>query len=268
MFDNLNLLNCPEEFALNCKNYEVQCHKCKGNKTSKYLKYIPIDIYNNKEHPASVVQKSKLSSYSRQGRSNEKKLIDKSSLLNSTYASGMIGSDGDAFLELNHLKKVKVEIKSRFTSKTSISPTLKEYREAFNKNISIHLIYNKYLNKSFYFIDMKLFTVIWQSILLTNDIYKIEEYIHLLHSYKVNVINFYKRSTNPILKNSLHRTVHFSFIENINGSNYSLQTEISYDKTLNLIKNKVGSYVAMNQVTFKELIDFYQCSTKNIDIEI
>lgn len=170
MFDDIELTDCPEEYALNCKNYEIKCHECKANSSGKYLQYNPIDK-NINEHPYKPSNKKKgVASYSRKGRTAEKKMIRDIPYLVSNYASGMIGGDGDAHIDLPDLGRIRVEIKNRFTKHGNIYPSAKEYREAATQKIQVIIIQHHPQNKMYAYLDFKLWTTMWRRIIFDNNI--------------------------------------------------------------------------------------------------
>jgi hypothetical protein len=256
MFDELTLTNCPEKFALNCKNYEIGCHNCKGNSTSKYLLYRPINNSIN-NHPANIVQKSKVVSYASKGKSKEKKLIKDISFLKSTIASGMVAGDGDAYILLNRIGKLRVEVKCRFTSEINIKPTLKEFREGNTQKISIYLIHNVKQNKTYFYLTYFLFVQLWSTYIKESfeqrcnfSISKLEQIVfwvddcHSFTAYKNDFVYWFNVTNEFNFKNSKF------------GNTYYETDRLFF------IKNNAGLYVACTEKVFKNLIDLYQSLTK------
>ena len=160
------LTDCPLKFALNCKRYKTHCHKCKANKAGKYLKYLPIDK-SIIDHP--INNKQKINNYSRRGRVDEKKLIQKSQYLKGTIGSGSIGKDGDAYIHLEGFRPIHIEIKNRYKENIP-KPTSSEYKECKSQKIPIILINSIKANYSNVFINYKLFTNLWIRLLYCKDI--------------------------------------------------------------------------------------------------
>lgn len=258
MFEEIELKNCPENFYLNCKNFEVKCFECKGNSTSKYLYYTPInkDINN---HPANIVQKSKAVSYSRQGKDKEVKLIKSLSLFNSTIGSGCVNGDGDAYITISNFGRLRVEIKCRFTATSNFLPTLKEYEESKNQNIKIILIHLVKLNRTYFYLDFKVFVSIWKSFLEAIDVLSFYEKKDL---YKNTVINEY--IFNRLLGKKPYTHI-FKIVNELDFKKSKFGIIYYDDLTLFIIKNKVNTFVAMNEFTFNELISLYEYTIKNIN---
>jgi hypothetical protein len=258
MFDKLTLTNCPEKFALNCKNYEINCHTCKGNSTSKYLLYKPIDNSID-NHPANIVQKSKVVSYASKGKSKERKLIKAIPFLNNTVASGAVAGDGDAYIILNNIGKLRVEIKCRFTSKTNIGPTLKEFREGGTQKIVVYLIHNVKQNKTYFYLTYFLFVQIW-------SVYIKQSFKHHCNFtdpptkekmlYSNNACNCFR----PYKNSSLYW---FNIVsEFVKFKNLGLGNSYYETDKLFILKNKAGVYVGCTEEVFTNLIDLYQSLTK------
>ena len=141
MFDDLNLTNCPDKFALNCKRYDIKCHECKANDKGKHLLYLPINK-SIKDHPAKNEPKKKIVSYSRKGKAQEQKTINKSEVLERTIGSGSYVGDGDAYIPLLDIGRVRVEHKTRYNNKNLFNPTSTELKEGLNQNIKVWYIVN------------------------------------------------------------------------------------------------------------------------------
>ena len=139
MFDNLELENCPDKFALNCKRYDIKCHECLANNKGKHLLYLPINK-SIKDHPAKNKPKKSKTNYSRKGKAQEQKTIDNSDLLKRTIGSGSYVGDGDAYISLGSLNKVRVEHKTRFNNKNLFNPTSNELKEGFTQDIKVWYI--------------------------------------------------------------------------------------------------------------------------------
>lgn len=246
LFDEIKLGNCPDKFAFNCKNYEIKCHECKGNKTSKYLLYKPIN-HTITNHPAGIVQKTKVQSYSSKGKAKEKFLVNSLPMINSTRASGIIAGDGDAFIILNNIGKLRIEIKSKFTTGSCIKPTIKEFKEGITQNISIYLIHNNIQKRNYFYIKYTVFIIIFKTF--------IEK------AYKFNFYNLDRTSVEIIpFKHSL--TTFFNIKDEFHIDNKKLGNKFYEISSLFILKNKVGIYIAMCESTFYDLIDLYQELTK------
>lgn len=258
MFEEVELKNCPERFYLNCKNFETKCFECKGNLTSKYLHYTPInkDINN---HPASIVQKSKAVSFSRQGKDKEIRLIKNLPLFKSTRGSGCVNGDGDASITISNFGKLKVEIKCRFTTSSNFLPSMKEYEEAKTQKIKLILIHLVKIKRTYFYLDFKIFVNMWKTFLSSIDI---------VSFYKRK--NLYLKETVPEyifdrLKSTKPYTHVFKLVDEFNFKKSKFGVTYYDELTLFIIKNKVGTYVAMNEYTFNELISLYEYAIKNIN---
>ncbi len=259
MFEDLELKNCPEQFALNCRNYQINCYKCKGNDTSAYLLYKPI---NNSIgiHPSINIQKSKVQSYSSKGRQKERLLVKNISRLKATVASGIVNGNGDAYISLNNIGKVQVEIKTRFTNINNIKPTLKEFREGLTQNIQLFVIHNHKRNKNYFYLDYILFVELWKTF--------------VLKSWRINTLPFLganwekELGLEPPSKifeftpyfNSM--TTWFNLVDEFKFKWSNFGNKFYETSRLFILKNKVGVYIAMNEDTFNDLIDLYQDLTK------
>lgn len=258
MFEEIELKNCSEKFYLNCKNFQVKCFECKGNLTSKYLHYTPInkDINN---HPANIVQKSKAISYSRKGKSKELKLIKFLPLFNSTRGSGCVNGDGDAYITISNFGKLQTEIKCRFTTTTNFLPTLKEYEEAKTQKIKIILIHLAKLNRTYFYLDFKIFVAIWKTFLSAYTILSFYKRKHLYIDDRIHEYIFDR------LISKKPYTHIFKIISELDFKNSKFGITYYDELTLFIIKNKVGTFVAMNEFTFNELISLYEYTIKNIN---
>jgi hypothetical protein len=160
------MLFCPEEFASNCRNCEVKCHLCSGNKQGRYkLLYSPVikqEGLRYKDHPvyidkakidkdlAKAKKLAKKSSpqaiYSAKGRKAERKNIQKlikdtpGIEVKHTARSGALYHDGDALIKLPDGSKISVEHKLRITRNNISGPTSKEWEESSD---SIFIIASK-----------------------------------------------------------------------------------------------------------------------------
>lgn len=257
MFDEIILKDCPEKFYLNCKNYETKCHDCKGNKTSKYLYYNPINksIIN---HPSSIVQKTKAVSYSRQGKSKEQKLINELPIFKSNRGSGCINGDGDANIVITNFGKLNTEIKCRFKETNNFLPTLQEFKESKTQNIKLILIHLVKPKRTYFYLDYKIFAKMWFTILGAHTINNI---------YKTNSIDNQYFSYSYII-NRLKGVKPYSHIFKIISDLYFKKSNFGvlyYDETtVFLLKNKTGIYASMNEFTFIELIALYEYTIKHI----
>jgi protein RecA len=145
---SIDLENCPEVYALNCKRYEVACHKCKANGKGKNMQYIAIDkSLDLEEHPAAkqtnkeIERQRTARAYSRKGRVKEGKLILGCDFLHRTMASGSVSKDGDAYMYIND-RQIRVEIKVRFKDRftSSFTPTKKELVEGLQQGVKMWII--------------------------------------------------------------------------------------------------------------------------------
>ena len=241
-FDDINLVNCPESFALNCKNYETLCSNCKANKTGPYLKYSPINK-SISNHPASIKQKSKSASFSRRGRQKEKNIINNNDFLTSTYASGSLAGDGDAFIELGS-HKIRVEIKTRFKDfDTRYTPTMKELKEGATQDIKIWYIGDESGFNKFCYIDANLFTSFLRYAFLHNDSTIVGTGPYLLKHLN-NSIAIYtkklllKRGTRPKIKMNLD--VYFYYVTNNLGT-YVLCSSSNFENLLTIIRSLINN---------------------------
>jgi len=249
MFNELDLENCPEKFAFNCKRYEIECHNCKANNNGKYLKYIPIDK-SIQNHPAGIKQKKKgVASYSRKGRSNELKIIKQKDYLNKTVASGSIAGDGDAKLILSLMNPVPVEIKTRYTDKGGQGPTRSEVVEGLNQNTQLWIIEHKINNCCYYYLIFDLFVNIQKTIFMSSNINCISTYTDTGYtSYRYTVHQFGDKAGK----------IYEHYIRDIKcKSMYNKKFKDSYNMKINLITNSLGQFVMMPEGVFDELYTLY-----------
>lgn len=254
MFDEIELTNCPEKYALNCKNYETKCHECKANSKGKYLQYRPI-INSINVHPCSIKKKKKGVSYSRKGRKEERKMIVDSNYLISNYISGALAGDGDAHINLTNIGKIRVEIKCRFTINGKKYPSAKEYRESKNQKVQIILVNKtKFLNEIFAYMNFKLFIKMWREILWHKNIKWVSSKYKFAEHYE-----FYK-----VRKKVPHYPIESSsFVlgeESKSPINIFKDPTIKYSRIIIYIRQE-GQYVMMHQDTLNKLIDLYEYLT-------
>lgn len=252
MFDDIELTNCPEEYALNCRNYEIKCHECKANSSGKYLQYNPINK-NINEHPSNKPTKKKgVASYSRKGRKAEKKMINDIPYLVSNYASGSIGGDGDAHINLTNFGRVRVEIKNRFTEGGNIYPSSKEYKESKTQNISIILIQQHYKSTMFAYVEFKLWIDIWRRITFDKDIIMKREEYSFGHIYKAYQMKGVTTGSSATCKSLFYG-------EELNcPMNLYKDPRMEFSRMVTLSN---GRHVMMHISTLSELIDLYNYVT-------
>ena len=147
MFSEINLKNCPEDFAYNCACYDTQCHNCLANGEGSKLYYQPISgnpSYSYKKHPAYLkpvkkvevkVRDDKAAFYNRKGRQIEKKVI-KSMGASSTMMSGATNGDGDGTIVIGGFKH-RISHKFRFSIRNCLGPTSSEWEEGIRQGIDI-----------------------------------------------------------------------------------------------------------------------------------
>lgn len=257
MFDEIVLKDCPEKFYLNCKNYETKCHNCKGNKTSKYLHYNPINksIIN---HPSSIVQKTKAVSYSRQGKAKEQKLISELTIFKNNRGSGSINGDGDANITISNFGRLNTEIKCRFKETNNFLPTLQEFKESKNQNIKLIFIHLVIPKKTYFYLDYKIFTKMWFAILGAPTINQ----LHRLNCKSDEFISYSYIITR--LKSEKPYSHLFKIVNDLDFKTSKFGILYYDESTIFLLKNKVGTYACMNEFTFKELIDLYEYTNTHI----
>jgi len=150
------MLFCPEEFASNCRNCEVKCHLCSGNKQGKYkLLYSPVikreglrykdhPVYIDKEKIEKDIAKAKRLAkrnspqaiYSAKGRKAERKNVERlihdvpGLEIKHTVRSGALYHDGDALIGLPDGSEISIEHKLRITRNNISGPTSKEWEES------------------------------------------------------------------------------------------------------------------------------------------
>lgn len=251
MFDEIELSNCPSVYALNCRHYQISCHKCKANNTGKYLQYTPInkDINN---HPTSIKQKSSPVSNSKKGRTFEKKMIKDIPYLLSTYASGSIGGDGDAYIDLINIGRVRVEIKNRLSESGNIYPTAKEYRESAAQNIDIILVRHVILRETYVYMTFKLFIKIWKTFIFHESI--------ICHNYTYKygeLYDFYKTGLIPYGESMPKYNYYLLEEKNSPINVFKNYYKFKYE-TIVIYRKSIGQYVMMHQDTLTELIELYK----------
>ena len=253
MFDDIELTNCPSEYALNCKNYEIKCHACKANNSGKYLQYKPInkDINN---HPASVKQKSRPVSYSRKGRAAEKKMINNIPYLKSTYASGSVGGDGDAYIDLYNIGRIRVEIKNRFTEGGYKYPSAKEYRESATQGVGIILIQHHVRQETYAYMTFKLFITIWRVLLFHPDIRNSDD------KYQWGYVTRFYEKCGTNLQDNVGKACFFLGEEKNSPTNIFKDDMMRYSRCV-VYRKPMGQYVMMHENTLTELIGLYKYVT-------
>ena len=252
MFDDVYLTDCPEDYAFNCKNYEIKCHECKANSTGKYLQYRPINKAFNK-HPCSLKKKSGATSYSRQGRRVEKSMTLKNPYLIPNYVSGALVGDGDCHMDLTNLPRIRVEIKCRFTAKGNIYPAAKEYREAKTQDISIIMVnQTQYLNTIYAYMNLKLFLTMWRTIICCEDVkWNSEDYLY------GDIYMFYKHTKDQY---NLEKVSFFLGEECNSPTNIFKDNMMRYSRMV-IYQNDFGQYVMMHSDTLSEFINLYNYVT-------
>lgn len=248
MFDNIKLKNCPDKFALNCKRYEIKCHECKANEKGKYLLYLPINK-SIKNHPANNKPKINKTSYSRKGKKDEQKTIDSSEVLQRTAASGSYVGDGDAFIPLGSLGKVRVEHKTRYNNKNLLGPTTKELKEGLNQNIKVWYIKDGTKSHSIkIFVNYNFFSDIIKTIFTSLEL-------------KVKVDNQSLNSFFIIPKGKYISPTLFSFeLTSINrglGLNKKDSKKINF-YTCVIARTSYGKFCYLSSDLFEKLITIYQ----------
>lgn len=246
MFDDIELTDCPEKYALNCKRYMTECHNCKANSTGKYLKYSPINKSID-NHPINNKQKSRAPSYSRKGRVSEKKFISNYKYLTATYASGTIGGDGDAKLKLLDGSNVRVEIKTRYKEKGSIFPTSKEFKESKDQKVKVIYILNSSTGRDRVYVDFKFFIQIFQSIIGCFDIHTDSKYTS--EGIYIRFWKFRGYATSD--------TSQFTAFTLRGQKTSSKELNYEYTNNIDVYVNNHGHYASMEAQCFDELIDLY-----------
>lgn len=247
MFSDIELENCPELFAFNCKRFEIECHDCKANNSGKYLKYLPINK-SIQNHPVNIKHKKKgVASYSRKGRVNEFKIIDSKPYLTKTYASGSIGGDGDAKLHLAHINSVSVEIKTRYTDKGAVGPSKKEIIEGLSQRAQLWIIQHKVYSSCYYYLTFDLFiniqkTIFMSSIKCTTS-YTASKYTSFLYE-KYG----YEHCVRSIVCKGMYN-------KKISNDRFNMK--------IILIDNKIGQFVMMTEGVFDEIVSLYNIAINN-----
>lgn len=255
MFSELELENCPEKFAFNCKRYEVECHNCKANNTGKYLKYIPINK-SIQNHPAGIKQKKKgVASYSRKGRTNENKIINDKDYLTKTYASGMIGGDGDAKLQLPYLNPVSVEIKTRYTDKGAKGPSKGEVIEGLSQNAKVWIIQHKTKHCTHYYLTFDFFVLLQKAIFISPNITSTSELTPQGYSW-------FKYICAPEYQKGITFYEHYVKEVKCRGM-YKRNYEDEYGTKINIIRNSLGQFVIMTEDVFDEIVYLYKTAVSN-----
>ena len=274
MINSLELDNCPEEYALNCKGYEIKCHDCKANSTGKYLQYSPIDK-SITTHPASIKQKAK-TNYSRRGKHLEKQFINKKDELSANYASGSIGGDGDATMDIPLYGPVRVEIKSRFKKYNSrYVPTLQEIREGKKDGVKVWIINNACNDYASNILGQSINSVFIDAYLLVNLICIISMYDKCEFATSLQTISYASTENTHVCKitirdsTKIYSRVRSSLLYSLRYYEVKRGFKPPSDKwkginDLSFIKSKHGSYVLTTYKTFTALL---QCLTLLQELE-
>lgn len=144
--EEIDLYYCPKKYNINCKNYLVNCSRCRaGKEKNASLFYEPIKKIG--PHPIldkESKERTKLKAdqqrekkqqeiykrgkeYNREGRKKEKEVIHKIGA-RLTACSGAILGDGDGILKVRE-EKFKLSHKTRFNNRNLLGPTAKEWEE-------------------------------------------------------------------------------------------------------------------------------------------
>jgi len=254
MFDDIELTDCPEAYALNCKHYETKCHECKANSTGKYLQYSPIDKTLN-AHPCHTKKKKGVTSYSRKGRKVEKKMVLTNPYLIPNYVSGALAGDGDAHIDLPNVGRVRVEIKCRFTKNGNRYPSAKEYRESKTQKIGIIMVnQTQYMNEIYAYINFRLFIRIWRTILWHQDIKWETNKYQYGDIYKFYMLRGVKYGE-QVPKEA------FFLGEAVNSRTNIFKDDMMRYSRCVVYRNDYGQYVMMHGDTLSNLIDLYKYLT-------
>lgn len=142
-------MTCPDDYAFNCKNYEVQCLSCKAvNTEGERLFYSPVIIGAGlDQHPyirEAKGERSRLNAeqkeerntevakraryYNRKGKEIERKVIKSIRGAKLTFNSGATNNDSDGYIWIEDTKYV-LSHKMRFSTKNLLGPTSAEWND-------------------------------------------------------------------------------------------------------------------------------------------
>lgn len=215
-----------------------------ANGSTKFLQYRPIDK-SITPHPASIVQPKKKSSYSRQGKAHERKIVTASDLIRAHYASGSVAGKGDAYWDIPMIGRVNIEIKTRFKNFIGrCVPTAAEIREGRNQSVQMWMISSKKpYEKDVVFMEYKL----WSKILMN----------FLLHP-KVASLDLPDRSIKYAINNGIPQSIyqHYEKVKRgvkpkFNHSNWQSVFNVS------VIDTKYGKFAMANNDSFSKFMHVY-----------
>lgn len=255
MFDYIELSNCPDKFALNCKRYNIKCHECLANNKGKHLLYLPINK-SIKDHPAkNEPKKSKSTTYSRKGIRQEQKTIESSSVLKRTIGSGSYVGDGDAVVNLGDFGKIRVEHKTRYNDKNLYSPTSSELKEGLTQKIKIWYIANGKRPYSFpyVFVNYNLLMKLIQVIFAHNKIIvKKDSYLDNTYTIGYKYVSKSSRIFSPI-------DLAYNYIIIKRGLNPGVKNlkQINFYRFI-VAKTPYGKFCYMDGNLFENLVKLYK----------
>ena len=252
MFDDIELENCPDKFAFNCKRYAIKCHECKANNKGKHLLYLPINK-SITPHPVESKPKKKKTSYSRKGKAEEQKTINNSDILKRTIGSGSYVGDGDAYIELGPLGRVRVEHKTRFANRNIYNPTSTEILEGKNQGIKVWYIKNKssLVNyNNFVVADYNLMAHIFK-VIFTSDKLKIMKDTYLSHCYTLWYQPVINENYGPIDIQYFHTNIKRGM-----SLSKKQKNDLGY-YIMFVAKTNYGKYCYLTSNLFEKLIKLY-----------
>jgi hypothetical protein len=147
------------------------------------------------------------------------------------------------YILLNNIGKLRIEIKTRFTTAKCVKPTIKEFKEGKTQNIAIYLIHNNIQRRNYFYIRYFTFVKIFKT------------FVEKAHTFNAHSLN---KNTVEIIAFEKNPAVFFNIKDEFDVDNRKLGNKFYEVSSLFIIKNKVGVYVGMSEPTFYDLIDLYQ----------
>lgn len=252
LFTSQKELRCPEEFAFNCKNLDILCHKCKANNRGSKIYYKPI-INLEQEHPSSKKDIKRVKAgkvFQRKGREDELRLI-KELGLKKTINSGSYNNNGDALIDLTNWKNIRIEIKIRYSENNIYNPNIQEVKKGLNQEISLWFIKSKR--------DINCFMTkkLYEELILENFLLECEKgkRYKTIYIEKGNIyLNYFNENNSEYLNNLIkldYRYINLKKGVSIKNIKKGL-SRLKYNDIL-IAKTEIGNFVYMSYDILKYL---------------
>lgn len=165
MNEEINRINCPEEFFKNCKNAYLRCDECSaGGGKSNLLLYQPVKG-DKKKHPEYKAKRERRRSDKKQEKEKKKPNSDrtkkalkkeknvKDKIIKQTIGSGRVNNDGDY-----HLLEGEIQADHKYRSTTnSFSLSYSEYEYGKKQGTNTWIITNA-KNETMVVMPLELYT--------------------------------------------------------------------------------------------------------------